>query len=159
MPSSQAAETQRAFQLSLRLGVFATLRWIGNSLQGTSFHESLLHDRQISGGQNAQTSFKPNGRQRANALHVGDGFLVEKGQMSEGHFQFAAATLFGDGNVNYERARGVQVISDENHAGAGLGHHAHVNEPDLTVAWIHLPSRMSRTSCSTSRVGKISAHS
>ena len=76
-------------------------------LQGTSLYESLLHDLQIGGGQNAQAFFKPNVRQRADGLHVGDGFLVQKWQMSKRHFQFTATILPGDGNVDDQRARRV----------------------------------------------------
>jgi hypothetical protein len=43
--------------------------------------------------------------------------------------------------------------------GAGFGGHAHVHEPDLAVARVHLPSRMSSLSCLTSREGNTSAHS
>src|SRR6266567_3511974 len=88
-PSRQSAETQRSspvFPAPWRLGAFA-LNW--ELLKGASLHERLLHDFQIGGGQNAQEFFKSNGRQRADGLHVGDGFLVEKRQMSERHFQFA----------------------------------------------------------------------
>jgi hypothetical protein len=45
---------------SWRPGAFAVNQ---EFLQGTSLHERLLHDRQIGGGQNAQTFFKASGGQ------------------------------------------------------------------------------------------------
>ncbi len=41
-----------------------------------------------------------------------------------------------NGNMNDERARRVEVVGDENHTGTGLGRHAHVPEPDLSVAGV-----------------------
>src|SRR5208282_5734720 len=107
----------------------------------------------------AETFFKSHGRQRADGLHIGDGFRIEKRQMAEWHFEFAPAILPRDGNVDDERARGVEIVSDQNDGGAGFGGHAHVHQPDFTVARVHLPSRMSSFSCSTSREGKTSAQS
>lgn len=45
-------------------------------LQSTRLQERLFHNRQVGGRQNAKAFFKPNVRQRADGLHVGDGFLV-----------------------------------------------------------------------------------
>ena len=52
-----------------------------------------------------------------------------------------------------ERAGGVEMVGNENEGGAGFGGHAHVHEPHFAVARVHLPSRMSSFSCSTSREG------
>jgi hypothetical protein len=52
---------------------------------------------------------------------------------------------------------GLHIIGDENDGGSGFGGHAHVHEPDFAVARVHLPSRMSSFSCSTSRDGSTSA--
>ena len=65
----------------------------------------------------AEPFFKPHGWWRADGLHVGGGFGVEKRQMAERHFEFAPAILPGDGNVDDQRARGVEMVGDENDGG------------------------------------------
>src|SRR5579862_9189376 len=129
------------------------------NLQSASFEQYGFDFFQITFRHGAEPLFKSHGRQRADGLHIGNGFRVEKRQMAEQHFEFAPAILPRDGNVDDERARGVEIVGDENNSGAGLGGHAHVHEPDLAVARIHLPSSMSSFSCSTSRVGSTSAQS
>jgi len=127
--------------------------------QGAGFVQRGFDFLQIRFRHDAEAFFKPNRWQRADGLHVGDGFGVEKRQMAERHFEFAPAILSCDGNVDDERARGVEMVGDEDDGGAGFGGHAHVHQPDFAVARVHLPSRRSSFSCSTSRVGNTSAQS
>jgi len=77
--------------------------------------------------------------------------------MAERHLKFAPAILPRDGNVDDERTRSVEIIGDENDGRSGLGGHAQVHQPDFAMAGVHLPSRMSSFSCSTSREGSTSA--
>ena len=105
--------------------------------QSAGLQEGFFDGGQVCGGQNAETPFKSNRRERSDGLHVGYGFFFEKGQMTEWHFQLTSTILLRYRNVNDERTGRVEVIGDENDAWPGLGHHAHVHEPDLTVAWVH----------------------
>ena len=88
--------------------------------QGAGFEQRGFDFFQISFRHNAEPLFKPHGRQRADGLHVGDGFGVEKRQMAERHLEFAPAILPRDGNVDDERTRDVEIISDETTAGRVL---------------------------------------
>ena len=59
--------------------------------QGAGFEQRGFDFFQIGFRHEAEPFFKPHGRQRADGLHIGDGFGVEKRQMAERHFEFAAA--------------------------------------------------------------------
>lgn len=79
----------------------------GEELKSAGFNQGGFNFFQICLRHNAETFFESYRRQRADGLDIGDGFRVEKRQMTERHFQFTATILPGDRNVDDERARSI----------------------------------------------------